>query len=400
MASSGKKWAVLMAFFLVAMVNQMLWLNFSPLISFMMETYSITEDTASLMMLIFPVMYVLFSIHAGGLIDKRGYKKIITLGAMLMTLGAGVRIMHENFWVLFAGQALIALAQPYIINGISKLVADWFPDEQASTATGIGTAGMFVGMAMGAALTPMILEAVGYSEMLMLMAGITLVATLFFTFVVSENNRAQGIISTGSLRDFGALLKNKNIVIINIISFLSLGFFNGLTGWIEPMLAEQGINKEDAGSIAGLLIFGGILGAALVPALSDKFKNRKIFILLGAISASALAYPLMTGSDVGMLMILGGLMGFLFLPGYPLLIASSEEEAGKNRAGASTGLLMLSGNLGGIVTIMGMQMLKGEGTTWSPAIYLCMGMLVFAILMAFVLKDTFHRTTKPAASNS
>jgi predicted MFS family arabinose efflux permease len=371
----------------------MLWLNFSPLISFLMETYSITEDTASLMMLIFPVMYVLFSIHAGALTDKIGYKKVMRAGAFIMLLGAGIRIFHENFWILFAGQAIIALSQPYIINGISKLVADWFPEDQVSTATGIGTAGMFIGMAIGAAVTPMLMgeNNSGYQTMLIIMAAITLLTVVFFTATVSENNKATGVVSTGSLRDFVQLLKNKNILIINIISFLSLGFFNGLTGWIEPILAEQGISKEDAGGVAGLLIFGGIIGAGIVPAISDKVKKRKPFIILSAVVATALSYPLMTGSDMVMLLVLGGLLGILFLPGYPLLIASSEEEAGKDRAGAATGLLMLSGNLGGIITIVAMQMLKGDGASWSPAIYFCIGLLVVAIVMALMMKETFRR---------
>lgn len=388
----GNKWVILMAFFVIAMSNQMLWLNFSPLISFLMDTYSITEDTASLMMLIFPVMYVLLSIHAGGLIDKKGYKKVMSAGALIMVAGAGLRIFHENFWILFAGQAIIAVSQPYIINGISKLVADWFPENQVSTATGIGTAGMFIGMAVGAAVTPVLLESLGYQGMLVACTGIALATALFFIMTVSENKRATGVVSTGTLRDFGQLLKNRNILVINVISFLSLGFFNGLTGWIEPILAEQGINKEDAGAVAGLLIFGGIVGAGVIPMFSDKAGKRKPFILMSAIMATALTYPLMTGSDMNVLMILGFLLGMLFLPGYPLLIASSEEEAGKNRAGAATGLLMLSGNLGGIITIVAMQMLKGDGDTWSPAIYFCLGLLVTAIILAFSMKETFRRS--------
>jgi len=390
-AKRSSKWVVLMAFFGIAMSNQMLWLNFSPLISFLTETYSITEDIAMLMILVFPVVYVLLSIHAGGLIDKMGYKKVMTAGAFMMTAGAAVRILHDNFWILFAGQALIAISQPYIINGISKLVADWFPEDQASTATGIGTAGMFVGMAIGAAATPPLLDACGFQGMLIINTAITLATALFFALTVTENNRAGGIVSTGSFRDFGQLLKNKNILIINCISFLSLGFFNGLTGWIEPMLAEQGINKDDAGGVAGLLIFGGIIGAAVIPMISDKVKRRKPFILLSAVVATALAYPLMTGSDVGMLLVLGALMGIIFLPGYPLLIASSEEEAGKERAGASTGLLMMSGNLGGIIVIFLMQMLKGDGATWMPAVYFCLALLALAILFALLMKETFRK---------
>jgi sugar phosphate permease len=225
----------------------------------------------------------------------------------------------------------------------------------------------------------------------MIMAGISVFCTLFFMLVVKENNRAKDVVSTGSWKDFASLLSNKNIIIINIISFIALGFFNGLTGWIEPILGERNISKDDAGIVAGVVIFGGILGAAIIPMISGKTKRRRPFILLSAILATALAYPLMTGSDLGMLIALGGAIGFLFLPGYPLLMAASEEEAGKAKAGASTGLLMFSGNLGGIIAIMGMQFIKGDGPTWMPAIYFCVGLIALAIPFALLMKETYHR---------
>lgn len=389
------KWGILMAFFGIAMANQMLWLNFSPLITYMMDLYQASEDLVTItMIMIFPIMYVLLSVHAGSLIDRVGYKKIVSIGSIIMLIGSIIRIYHSSFWVVFVGQMIIAISQPYIINGISKIVADWFPEDQGSTATGIASAGMFVGMAVGAALTPVFLEASGFTGMLIISAGITMVTVLIFLMVIRENNSIEkNVITTGSFRDFWGLLRNKNILLINLISFLALGFFNGFTGLIEPILAEQNISKNDAGMIAGLLIFGGIIGAAIIPAVSDKVGKRKPFIVLSALIASIFAYPLMAGSNLTLLMIYSGLIGVFFLPGYPLLIASSEEESGKDKAGSSTGLLMLSGNLGGIIVLFAMLGLKGNTTTWIHSIYFCVGIVVLALALSLFLKETFHKRT-------
>lgn len=388
------KWLYLILFALVALVSQMLWLNFGAMGVFMQANYKIDEFTASLPILVFPLFYVLLSVNAGALIDKKGYKPVINFGVILMSIGAILRIFHDNFWVLFAGQCLIAIAQPYIINGISKLVADWFSEKDSGGAIGIGTAFMFLGMAVGIAVTPMLVgeDGSGYQTALIIMAVITIVCSALFVIVVKPNSSAKSsVISSGGLKDFKLLLKNKNIIILNVISFVSLGFFNGVSTFLEQMLVEQGIKSEDGAMIGGVLIFGGILGAFLIPMISDKIKKRKIVLMMAAIGATALAYPVMTGNNLTLLYVLAGALGFVFLPGYAILLTSSEEEAGRDKAGASTGLIMLSGNAGGVAVIMGMEALKGDGATWATAVYFCVGLLALAAICSFFIKETFKK---------
>lgn len=387
------KWLYLILFSLVALVSQMLWLNFAALIGFLQPNYGIDEFTASLLILVFPLFYVLLSINAGAMIDKKGYKPVVAFGCILMAIGSIVRIFDDNFWVLLAGQSIIAIAQPYIINGISKLAADWFSEKEAGGAIGIGTAFMFIGMALGIALTPALVgeDGAGFHNMLIIMAAITVVCCLLFILLVKSNPASTNQLSdAGGLKDYAGLLKNKNIIMLNIISFISLGFFNGLTSWLEQILGEKGINAEDAGMVGGVLIIGGIVGAAIIPAISDKIKRRKIILSLAAIGATLLAYPLMTRTDMTILFVLAGALGFVFLPGYAILLTSSEEEAGKTKAGASTGLIMLSGNAGGVAVIMAMEAIKGDGS-WLPAIYFCVGILTLASFCTFILKETFKK---------
>lgn len=385
------KWTNLILFAMVALVSQMLWLNFAPLITFLENRYQVDEFVAGLPVMVFPLFYVLLSVNAGALIDKRGYKKIIAFGAILMSIGSVVRIFDSSFWVLLAGQCIIAIGQPYIINGINKLVADWFDEKDAGGAVGIGTAGMFLGMAAGVGATLPLIEATSFQMMQIIMAAICIVFTLLFVFVVKENKiQKDGISSVGGLKEYAQLLKNKNILVINVLSFLSLGFFNGYFNWSEKIMNEIGIGADQSSMVGTVLIISGIIGAAVIPAISDKIQRRKIFMIIAAVTATLIAYPLFTRTDYTLLLVLAGIMGFVFLPGYAILLTSGEEEAGKKRAGASTGLIMLSGNLGGTIVIMAMEMIKGDGS-WKPAIFFCVGTLVLAVLFAFMMKETYGK---------
>src|SRR5436190_14866059 len=94
------KWVVLGAYIGVTALSQLLWLNFAPLISMVQTTYGVGESTASLLILVFPLIYVLLSVPAGILIDKNGYRRVVGAGAILMTVFAAVRIYVDSFWAL------------------------------------------------------------------------------------------------------------------------------------------------------------------------------------------------------------------------------------------------------------------------------------------------------------
>ncbi|MEO6952882.1 MAG: MFS transporter, partial [Polyangia bacterium] len=157
----ARRWIVLAAFALVAGVTQMLWLNFAPLIGLVQQRYGVSELAASSLVLVFPLVYVLLSIPAGMLIDARGYRYTVAVGAIVGAAFAGLRIWDTSFTVLLVAQVGISVAQPFVVNGIGKLVADWFDEAEGAIANGVGTMGMFLGMAAGMAATPALVESVG-----------------------------------------------------------------------------------------------------------------------------------------------------------------------------------------------------------------------------------------------
>ena len=51
----------------------------------------------------FPLLYVVFSLHAGAAIDRLGYKKIVGYAAIAQAFFACLRIYDTHFWVLLMG---------------------------------------------------------------------------------------------------------------------------------------------------------------------------------------------------------------------------------------------------------------------------------------------------------
>ncbi|MBX3721939.1 MAG: MFS transporter [Turneriella sp.] len=384
------RWIVLILFMLPAAISQMLWLNFAPLLTQIQKKYHVDELTSNLLILVFPLVYVLISVPAGYLTDRRGYKYSITLGSVVMALFAAARIYEGPFWFLVACQVGIAIGQPFIINAISKLVADWFPPEQNALATGLGTLGMFIGMALGMALAVPLDQGLAFRGSMAVFAAMACASALLFAFFARENRGIKDDATAAMGRDLKLLVRSGNLKLLFIVSFLALGFFNGFTGWLEQILAPNGVGAEAAGNAGAAMIGGGILGAAIIPAISDWAKRRKPFLITCCIIAGALTWPLCRSADGPLLYAMSGLMGFFFLPGYALLLSSTEEFAGREKAGSATGLLMLFGNAGGVVVGIAMDTVKTSPKDWTNAVYLLLATIAASLVLALFLGESFH----------
>jgi MFS family permease len=144
---------------LVAVVSQILWLNFAPITTIMTTIFNVTESDVGLLSMVWPLLFIPVSIPAGILIDEKGFKFGVSIGALIMAIFSVLRIFSgENFTMLLIFQSCAALGQPFVFNAISKLVTLWFPFEERALATGIGIMGQYIGMIIAMMLTPFLVN--------------------------------------------------------------------------------------------------------------------------------------------------------------------------------------------------------------------------------------------------
>jgi sugar phosphate permease len=143
--------------------------------------------------------------------------------------------------------------------------------------------------------------------------------------------------------------------------------------------------------IGGLLIVGGIVGAVAIPALSDLARRRKPFLVVCAMGALATIYPLCSARPYGLLLALAGIHGFFIMPAFALLLEMSAQLAGARRAGSATSILMLAGNLGGVLVILAMPLIKGDDTDFHRGVWLMTALLVVTSVLALAAPETSVR---------
>jgi predicted MFS family arabinose efflux permease len=394
------RWVVLGVFLLVAGLSQAVWLNFAPLVTTVEARWGVSESEAGLLLLVFPLLYVLLSIPAGLLTDRKGYRYALRLASAGMAAFSLLRIVDGGFWLMLTAQTGLAIFQPFAVNAISKLVLDWFDLEQGALATGLGTMGMFIGMALGMAATPPMVEAWGIPMTMAAWAAAAVGICGACFALVKENPAAAGPppAEIGVVDGLRPLLANRALVLLFGVALLGLGYFNGLTAWIEPLLAPNGLDSVKAGIVGGVLILGGIVGAVAIPALSDRFKRRKPFVLGSVVAAFLTLWPMVESRDYTTVLVASALQGFFFLPAFALLLEICSELAGEALAGSATGVLMLAGNGGGVLVIVAMVSLQEGLGSWQPSVWLLLGLLALAGAGAAFLPETYHRRVATLAA--
>lgn len=383
------RWAVLAAYVAVMAVQQMLWLNLAPILLRIQQRYGVGELAASSLILIFPLLYVVLSAPAGAMVDRRGYRFTVAWGAAATAAFALIRVFDGSFWMLFAGQAGIAAAQPFVVNGISKLVADWFDEAEGAVATGLGTMGMFLGMAVGMAATPALVAKIGLSLAMLVFFLIAAAAAVLFIAVARTNRPPEELRDPSADARFGPVLRVRGMKALLGASFLGMGAFNGLTTWLEAILEPRGIDAEAAGMVGGVIVLGGIAGAVAVPLLSDRARRRKPFLVGCAAVSTALMALIGSLRPYSLLLGVGAALGFALLPAFAFLLDMSAQLAGAARAGAATGLVMLAGNAGGVVVILLVPAVRWLSAGALPPVPLLSGLVAGATALALGAPETF-----------
>ena len=61
-------------------------------------------------------------------LDRKGLKFGVSIGIVMTTVGLWMKAMvNLSFWWVVAGQTIIAMGQPFLLNACAKISANWFP---------------------------------------------------------------------------------------------------------------------------------------------------------------------------------------------------------------------------------------------------------------------------------
>ncbi|MFX1318623.1 MAG: MFS transporter [Promethearchaeota archaeon] len=393
----GYRWIVLLVFMFIAAVTQILWITFAPISSMVASLYGVTELDVALLSLIFMAVYIPVSIPSAYLIDSKGFRYAAGVGAIITAVFAVFRVFAPNYLLLLALSGGIAIGQPFVFNSPTKIARRWFPAKERGLATGLGTMAIFLGIMLGLLVTPFAVVGIGFFYTMLSYAVIAVIAAVLFLFVAKEHPPSPPELDEPEdekmLKGLRQIIGIRQFIILIVLFFVGLGIFNGIATWIEQILAGRVIDITQAGIVGAIIILGGIIGAVIIPTLSDKYQRRKPFIILALLLAAPFTFMLAYHPDYIVLLVSAFLLGFFLMPALPLGLQTGAEMTKPIPEGTSAGVLMIFGQAGGIVLILAMDLVNSLFYSFFWAMMLLLVLDLLALLISILLKETMQRKT-------
>lgn len=391
----GYRWVMLALFMVMVAANQVLWITFAPITVDASSFFKVSDLMIGILSMSFMIVYMVVSIPASWIIDTYGIKIGAGIGALLTgTFGLMRGWAGADFNMVLMAQIGIAIGQPFLLNSITKLSALWFPMEERATAAGLGTLSMYIGILAGMVVTPVLFTSNGLIGMMNVYGiGAAIIAVIFLVF--SRNApptppcEAHGEERALAMDGFRLMFKSRDFWLLMIIFFIGLGVFNSVTTWIENIMMPRGFTAVQAGNTGGAMIVGGIVGALIMPFLSDYYRRRTPFIMIALAGATLGLIGITFATSYQLLLTFGAMLGFFLLSSGPIGFQYGAEITFPASEGTSNGWLLLMGQISGIAFIFGMDGFKSETTgSMTYPLMVLIGLMIFSFLISARLKES------------
>lgn len=388
------RWVILFAFMLVMAVQQLLWISFASITSDAAAYYKVSDMGIGMLSMVFMIVYIIISIPSSWLIDTYGFRIAVGLGAALTGIGGLFRgILAHDYNMVLIFTIIIAIGQPLIVNAVTKIAARWFPIRERATASGMSWLAGYLGLIAGLVITPYLSSSYGIPYMLMIYGLIAMAAGIIFVISAREypptpqcspEQEERSLVFDG-LKN---MIRKKDFLLLMAVFFIGLGVFNGLSTWIENILKPGGFSSYQAGIAGGLMVLSGVIGSAIMPMLSDKLQSRSKFVLLAMAGALPGLVGMTFARSYWLLLVSACLLGFFMLSTAPIGFQYGAEVAYPAPEGTSTGMLMLMGQVSGIIFIFGMDAFKSPTGSMTASMIVLIALMVLSVIISSRLKES------------
>lgn len=389
------------AYAAISAANQMLWLTFTPITDGSAHHYGVSAGAVGWLAEIFPLVYVVLALPAGRCIDV-AMPRWLAVGAALTALGAVLRLGADTYGAALAGQVLVAIAQPLVLNAVTAMSDRYLVERDRAAGIAVSSAGIFGGMVL-ALLSGAVLGAGHLRVLLIGQAGFAVAAAVVLCACLRSpagGGRRAGVPVAGepsapsptALRQVWADARIRALVGLVCVGF---GVFIALTTWLQVLLDPAGVSDAASGYLLLVLVVAGVAGSALLPPLIADRGAEIRFVAVSVLGSAACLVLLAAAPGLGTAIVASTVIGALLLTDLPVILELVQQVA-SDAAGTASALVWLAGNAAGLVAALLVQRVRHQ-----PALaFALLAAILAAGLPLLVLLSRRRACAVPGSSSS
>jgi MFS family permease len=290
----------------------------------------------------------------GGLMDKASLKRMMLVGAVLLSSGYATLTLAQSFTQVLLVYALL-IAPANVLLGpvaVTVLLSRWFV-KRRGTALGIAIAGISMGGILFPPIIQGFLDAFPWREAMRLFALLILGLTVFAAAIVIDNPAVRGLRADGAISDPAvppvkrAALSTRAIMtdpafwlIFAMVAVVTSGM-KGMVTNLAPLAVDQGISPTAAAYLVSIYAGCSLVAKLVFATVADRINLR--YLAIASLLGFAAGMLVLTQAQLGYLLIAGGvgivgLFGGLMVPLESMLGA---RVFGRDVVGRAIGLLSM-----------------------------------------------------------
>lgn len=302
-------WILLQVSFL-SFNQSLFWISFSPIADNAKEFFGVPDSTITWLMnagVIGGMVGIIpCSFYLAG---KTGLRFVCIITGVLQAIAMVIRLIPwllkkestaVGIVVVFVAQTIVGMLGAAVMAAPPLLSAQWFAQNERTTATAVAALSNNFGSAVGFLLGPWLVHnASEVPKLLIAHAGLSVINLIMILIYFpakpptppSKSQRDHG--SEGSFGQIGSVVTNKDCMLIALGGGIVYGVFNVWSGNFDQIL--KGVSDEYTQSTLGWLGFGAtmavIVGGLIIGPIADMFKRRMHIMLtiLGALTTIFMA---------------------------------------------------------------------------------------------------------------
>lgn len=400
------RWVLLGVFALFQGVVQLLWITFAPITGPAAAFYGVSALHIGLLSMMYMLVYLFVSIPASWILDRYGLRVGLGIAALLVAVFGGMRgAFGARYDLVLVATVGISIAQPFVLNSITKFSAHWFPVHERATAAGIVVLVQALGLIVGMSATPLLSHRLGIPGALQVYGVATVVIAMVFLAFFREHPPtppcAPGEEDRLSVREgLRHILSGRPMRIVLLAYFVGLGIFNGITTWIEQVVGPRGFDATQAGAVGAVMMLAGMAGATILPVISDRTRRRQPIMLVALMGATPGLVGLTFATTYAGLLVASAVYGFFAMAAGAIIYQYTAELCHPAPEATSQGLLVMSGQISGVVFVYAMDAFRNEAGAMTPSLLGLVALALFNVYLTTRLPESRLIRAAPLAEEA
>ncbi|MFB6802991.1 MFS transporter [Peribacillus butanolivorans] len=271
----------------------------------------------------------------GYLMDKKGEKKIIGWGTILLGLSALTLVFVNNYIVLLLLLLLVGIWYGSAQTGGSTAIVKWFPNKHRGLALGIRQTGIPIGGALASVMLTYTFYHFNLSVAHVVQGVVAIIGGLLFLLFYHEPESTSPTESklVSFKEKMNAIKNNKELYPMYIVGVVMMSLQMIIIAHFMSYFHQEGsYSLTEAGKYLSLVLIGGMIGRVVIAWMSDQFfehnRERLLLIVMVFTVILTLMLPLIIHVEIKILMLLFCfLLGFVAIGWYSIFIACVTEQS-------------------------------------------------------------------------